>query len=136
VYICPEGQVLRFCGINKKRRMKYYAAGVICQNCKHFKRCTKNKRDGRKVLRLFKEELRDKLEKFYELPSSQQVYALRKQKVELPFGHIKRNLKASHFLLCGLDGVKAELSLLSGCFNISRMISIIGVCGLVEKLAV
>jgi transposase len=135
VYICPEGQVLRFCGINIERRMRYYAAGVICQNCKHFGRCTKNKRDGRKVLRLFKEELRDKLEKFYELPSSQQVYALRKQKVELPFGHIKRNLKANHFLLCGLDGVKAELSLLSGCFNIARMISIIGVCGLVEKLA-
>jgi transposase len=134
VYICPEGQVLSFCGMNKKRRMRYYAAGAICRNCKHFGRCTKNKRDGRKILRLFKEELRDKLEKLYELPSSQQVYALRKQKVELPFGHIKRNLEASHFLLRGLDGVKAEMSLLSGCFNIVRMISILGVCGLVEKL--
>ena len=115
--------------------MRYYAAGAICQNCKHFGRCTKNKRDGRKILRLFKEELREKLEKLYDLPSSQKIYALRKQKVELPFGHIKRNLKANHFLLCGLDGVKAEMSLLSGCFNIVRMINIIGVCGLVEKLA-
>jgi hypothetical protein len=44
-------------------------------------------------------------------------------------------LKTSHFLLRGLDGVKAEMSLLSGCFNISRMINIIGVCGLIEKLA-
>jgi len=134
VYICPEGHVLSFCGINKKRRARYYAAGLICQHCQHFGKCTKNKRDGRKVLRLFQEELRDKLEKLYELPSSQQIYALRKQKVELPFGHIKRNLKASHFLLRGLDGVRAEMSLLSGCFNIARMISILGVCGLVEKL--
>ncbi|MHC4538379.1 MAG: IS1182 family transposase [Planctomycetota bacterium] len=133
-YICPEGQVLRFCGINKERRMRYYAAGVMCQSCRHFGRCTKNRRDGRKILRLFKEKLRDKLEKLYELPSSQQIYALRKQKVELPFGHIKRNLKASHFLLRGLDGVRAEMSLLSGCFNIARMISILGVCGLVGKL--
>jgi len=134
-YICPEGQVLSFYGINKKRKMRYYAAGVVCQDCKHFGRCTKSRRDGRKILRLFKEELREKLETLYKLPSSQKIYALRKQKVELPFGHIKRNLKVSHFSLRGLDGVKAEMSLLSGCFNIARMINIIGVCGLVEKLA-
>jgi len=135
VYICPEGQALKFCGINEKRKMRYYSAGTICQNCKHFGRCTKSKRDGRKILRLFKEKLREKLEKLYDLPSSQRIYAIRKQKVELPFGHIKHNLGANHFLLRGLDGVKAEMSLLSGCFNIARMISIIGVCGLVEKLA-
>jgi len=134
VYICPEGKVLRFYGINKIRRVRNYATGIICQDCKHFSRCTKSKRDGRKISRLFKEDLREKLETLYDLPSSQKIYELRKQKVELPFGHIKRNLKANHFLLCGLDGVKAEMSLLSGCFNIARMINIIGVCGLVEKL--
>jgi hypothetical protein len=135
VYRCPEGKVLKFCGINEKRKMKYYAAGAICKKCKHFGRCTKNKRDGRKILRLFKEELREKLEILYNLPSSQKIYVLRKQKAELPFGHIKHNLKTKHFLLRGLDGVRAEMSLLSGCFNISRMINIIGVCGLIEKLA-
>ena len=135
VYICPEGRVLKYCGKNEKRKMRYYAAGAICQNCGHFGRCTTNKRDGRKILRLFKEELREKLEKFYDLPSSQKIYSIRKQKVELTFGYIKRNLEANHFLLRGLDGVKAEMSLLSGCFNISRMINIIGVCGLVNKLA-
>jgi hypothetical protein len=56
------------------------------------------------------------------------------QNVELPFGHIKRNLKDGHFLLRGLDGVKAEMPMLAGCFNIARMITIIGVCGLVEIL--
>ncbi|MBL7107642.1 MAG: IS1182 family transposase [Phycisphaerae bacterium] len=135
VYICPKGEVLKFYGINKKRRVRNYAASIICQDCKHFGKCTKSKRDGRKISRLFKEELREKLEALYDLPSSKKIYALRKQKVELTFGHIKRNLNVSHFLLRGLDGVKAELSLLSGCFNIVRMINIIGVCGLVEKLA-
>jgi transposase len=134
VYLCPQGRVLRPYGINKTKRKKDYAAGVICQNCRHFGKCTKSRRDGRKISRLFKEELREKLEKLYDMPSSQKIYALRKQKVELPFGHIKRNLKAGHFLLRGLDGVKAEMSLLAGCFNIARMINIIGVCGLVEKL--
>jgi transposase len=135
VYVCPEGQVLKYCSKNEKRKMRYYAAGTVCQKCRYFGRCTKDKRYGRRILRLFKEDLREKLEKFYALPSSQEIYSIRKQKVELPFGHFKRNLNTNHFLLRGLDGVKAEMSLLSGCFNITRMINIIGVCGLVNKLA-
>ena len=134
VYLCPQGRVLRFYGINKTKRKRDYAAGVVCRDCRHFGRCTKSKRNGRIISRLFKEQLHEKLEKLYDLSLSQKIYALRKQKVELPFGHIKRNLKAGHFLLRGLDGVKAEMSLLAGCFNIARMINIVGVCGLVEIL--
>jgi hypothetical protein len=36
--------------------------------------------------------------------------------------------------LRGLDGVKAEMSLLASCFNTARMISIIGVIDLIAKL--
>jgi hypothetical protein len=77
--------------------------------------------------------MREKLEAQYEEPESQEIYKLRMQKVELPFGHIKRNLKVNAFLLRGLDGVKAEMSLLASCFNISRMITILGVEGLVKR---
>ena len=83
---------------------------------------------------MIKEDLKEKLEAQYEQPQSQKVYNLRKQKVELPFGHIKRNLNSGYFLLRGLDGVKAEMSLLTSCFNIARIISIIGVTGLTAKL--
>ncbi len=86
------------------------------------------------MTRLLKADLKEKLEAQYEQPQSQKVYNLRKQKVELPFGHIKRNLNSGHFLLRGIVGVKAEMSLLASCFNIARMITIIGVTGLIEKL--
>jgi hypothetical protein len=42
-------------------------------------------------------------------------------------------LKVDSFLLRGLAGVRAEMSLLSSCFNIARMISMMGVLGLVAK---
>ena len=42
--------------------------------------------------------------------------------------------KVDSFLLRGSDGVKAEASVLASCFNIVRMISIVGVTGLVTKL--
>ena len=72
---------------------------------------------GRGITRLLKAELVQKLEAQYEELESQKTYALRKQRVELPFGHIKRNLKIDGFLLRGLDGVKAEASILASCFN-------------------
>ena len=133
-YICPQGQVLRYSSTNLQKRHKVYRiGGSACKNCCHLGVCTDNPR-GRTIARLLKEEQVKKLEAQYEQPGSKDVYKLRKQKVELPFGHIKHNLGVSGFLLRGLDGVKAETSVLCTCFNIARMISIIGVSDLIARL--
>ena len=133
-YICPQGHVLKYSSTNLQKRHKVYRiGGSACKKCCHFGVCTTNPR-GRTIARLLKEELVQKLEAQYEQPGSKDVYGLRKQKVELPFGHIKHNLGVSGFLLRGLDGVKAETSVLCTCFNIARMISIIGVSDLIAKL--
>jgi transposase len=134
-YICPAGKILKCRRTNiDRRRKEYLADAAVCKKCVNFGLCT-NSHSGRKVTRLLKEELVQKLEKQYEQPESQKIYNLRKQKVELPFGHIKHNLKVDGFLLRGLDGVKAEMSILWSCFNIVRMISILGVSGLIAGLA-
>ncbi|HXZ36516.1 MAG TPA: transposase, partial [Thermodesulfobacteriota bacterium] len=59
-----------------------------------------------------------------------------KARVEHPFGHIKRNLKADAFLMRGREGVSAEASVLATCFNLARMISLLGVSGLIAKLGI
>jgi transposase len=133
-YICPAGKILRYRRTNQvKEHKEYWADGGICKKCPNFGLCT-NCRRGRKVTRMLKEELRQRLERQYEQPDSGEIYNLRKQKVELPYGHIKHNLKVGGFLLRGLAGVRAEMSILSSCFNIVRMISIIGVSGLIARL--
>jgi len=106
---------------------------AICHGCHHFGVCTRSKQ-GRSVARLINEEVRQKLEAQYDESESQAIYKLRKEKAELPFGHMKRNLKVDAFLLRGSDGVKAEASLLASCFNIRRMITIIGIRALIKKL--
>ena len=55
-------------------------------------------KNGKTVLRLNDEELKEKFEALYQQPDCRQIYKLRKEKVELPFGHIKRNLKFDSFL--------------------------------------
>ncbi len=134
-YICPEGHLLSYKTVNstKKSRIYQITEGALCIRCPHFNVCTNNKQ-GRRISRLFNEEVRKKLKSQYAQPESEAIYKLRQQKVELPFGHIKRNLKADAFHLRGRHGAKAEMSLLASCFNIARMISIMGVPILLEKL--
>jgi len=135
-YICPEGHKLSYSYFSEQRNKHIYRFSIasICLSCKHFGICTKAKR-GRTINRLANETVKNKLEKQYLEKKSQEIFKLRKQKVELPFGHIKRNLGVSSFLLKGVSGVKAEMSILSSCFNIARMITIFGVIGFIEQVS-
>lgn len=134
-YICPQGRPLTYTFFCKNRNHKVYQITdkSLCLECPYFGLCTKAQY-GRRIRRLVDEDLKLKLQHQYDQELSQAIYKLRKEKVELPFGHIKRNLGVTAFLLRGLEGVKAEMSLLASCFNITRMINIIGVPLLMAKL--
>jgi len=133
-YTCPAGHRLTCKGFDSKKHSYSYYGGAVCRTCKHFGRCTTNRLQGRKVRRYEFEQLRTSLEQRYHEPDAQAIFARRKERVEHPFGHFKRNLEAGYFLLRGLAGVRAEMSLLAGCFNIRRMISLLGVTGMVAVL--
>jgi transposase len=126
-YICPEGKTLTYYKARSQRNHAEYKISTHkdCLNCKHFGKCT-NSKIGRTITRLNNEELKEKLEARYSSDEGQAFYKKRKSKVELQFGHIKRNLNGGHFLLRGLEGVKAEFAILASCFNITRMIKLLG----------
>jgi hypothetical protein len=86
------------------------------------------------VDRLKDEEVKERLEEQYRESTSQAIYRKRKEKVELPFGHIKRNLGVQAFLLRGREGAGAEMGLLTSCFNVRRMMSLLGTAELVKVL--
>ncbi len=126
-YYCPEGHKLVHRGIQDRGNNIAYVisdAG-ICRQCSNFGECTKS-RNGRKVVRLLQEEVKEKLEQQYEQQDSQEIYKRRKARVEHPFGHIKRNLGITNFLLRGKEGVQAELSIAATSFNIVRMVTLFG----------
>lgn len=124
-YTCPIGEKLPYRSIHEKRGIYVYqiTKGATCEKCKHFGSCTKSK-NGRIVTRLINEKLKEKLSRRYQSKAGRKIYHRRKQVAELPFGHIKENLKAGSLLIRGLDGAKAEFALLCSCFNITRMTNI------------
>jgi hypothetical protein len=138
-YVCPEGQELELKRVTPggiKGLVKEYEIidKRTCQQCPHFGVCTTSQK-GRRVSRLSHEDARDRLDQQYRQPESQAIYRLRQQKVELPFGHIKRNLGVSSFLLRGRLGARAEISILATCFNLSRLMTLLGVSTLIAKLS-
>jgi len=136
-YFCPEGKRLKYSYYSTMKGHYVYRIekASLCQNCTHFGICTTYRR-GRSIIRLKAEELRDKLEKRYASEEGQEIYKKRKERVELPFGHIKRNLNGGAFLVRGRNAVKAEWALLASCFNIARMITLTGgTGGLIRRLA-
>jgi len=132
-YLCPKQKELLYEFTDSKRGRKYYriTKAKWCWQCEHFGQCTTNKK-GRRIMRLLQEDSREKFEALYE--SSKDIYDRRKTRAELPFGHIKRNLKTASFMLRGKDGANAEASLLATCFDVRRMMTILGITGLIEKL--
>jgi hypothetical protein len=127
-YICPEGCRLIFRRFQDKERQKRdyrIEKPRICRSCRHFGKCT-NSNQGRTVTRHVLEELRETVSKRFEQPEIVQIYKRRKARVEHPFGFIKKVLGYGQFLLRGREGVRAEASILATCFNLRRMMSLLG----------
>lgn len=132
-FLCAQGKQLLPIGLTNDKKSMMYRIEHTC-DCQKCKKCTTSK-TGRTTSRLFKEDFRQQCIEQYRSPEGKAIHSLRKQKVELPFGHIKRNLRFDSFLLRGLAGAGAEFALGATCFNIARMITLFGVMGLTTKLA-
>jgi transposase len=59
---------------------------------------------------------------------------IRRCSVEHPFGTIKSWMGATHFLTNGLERVKTEMSLHVLAYNLKRLITSLGVAGMMEAV--
>jgi len=132
-YICPEGKELTYAHASSHGKKIYRSDASTCRSCRHFGVCTASLH-GRVINRMAEEDVASRLSDVYHSPEGQKVYKLRKEKAELPFGHIKRNLGAGQFMLRTRPKVDAELAVLSTCFNVARMITLIGIPALLARL--
>lgn len=136
-YFCPAGHRLVFRGLQARGRHRRYRIEKpsLCRSCEHYGECTTAKQ-GRSLIRHRSEALKEQVEKRFEQPAVLEIYKRRKSRVELPFGYMKKVLGFHQFNLRGRRGALAEASLLSTCFNMIRMVKLLGgVRGFVAKLA-
>lgn len=123
-YICPGGQKL-FC-ITKKpgAKERSYENKGACSKCKNKKECTTAK-GARRILRRENAEFAELVSK--RTNENKAKYSRRQEIIEHVFGTLKRSMNFTHFLLRGFKKVNGEVSLSFFCYNLKRVISILGV---------
>ena len=126
-YVCPQGLRLTFLRFKEKERQKEYRIEKQghCRSCPHYGICTKAKR-GRTITRHELEEVAQRVSARLQEPEIRRIYDRRKSRIEHPFGFIKKILGFGQFQLRGREGAAAEASIVAICFNVRRMITLLG----------
>lgn len=127
-YLCPAEKVLRFKSTQLKGEKKifhYTSQASICSQCPLKDQCLPPKTSYRQVTRWEHESV---IERHRERMEQKGRAMMRKRTdlAEHPFGTIKMWCGWTHFLLRGLEKVRAEFSLLTLCYNLKRVLKIIG----------
>ena len=66
--------------------------------------------------------------------AEKEKYRRRQEMVEHPFGVVKRQWGYDHVLLKGIDKVEAEANLIFLCYDLKRVINILGINLLIKRL--
>jgi len=125
-YTCPAGKTLDTNGTiyNKAgHRVKHYKNRLACKTCGLRDLCTKN-RNGRFIERsIYQEALEENQKRVEENPG---YYRLRQQITEHQFGTLKRQWGFTYTLIKGKENVLSEVNLIMICYNLKRLMSILG----------
>ncbi len=125
-YTCPDDQVLGTNGsIYDKagHKVKHYKNRQACKVCPVRHLCTTNK-NGRFIERsIYQEALEENQKRVEENP---EYYRLRQQITEHQFGTLKRQWGFTYTLMKGKQNVLSEVNLVMICYNLRRLMSILG----------
>ena len=133
-YTCPANQILKTNGTiyNKNNhKVKHYKNRQACKICELRAPCTKNK-NGRFIERsIYQEELEENKKR---VDANPEYYRLRQQITEHQFGTLKRQWGFTYTLMKGKENVLTEVNIVMICYNLRRLISILGIKELKNRL--
>jgi transposase len=130
-FLCPAQQTLRRKQLSRHDRAVYYAAQAeVCGACVLKARCTNGKQ--RWVSRHLHEDALQRMQQ----RATPEMMRLRRSTVEHPFAALKYHIFGHpRFLLRGLQGAQAEISLATTVYNLKRMLNVLGGFRLLVALA-
>jgi transposase len=131
VYVCPAGQRLTyyFTTEDKGLVLRRYRTSA-CQSCAIKYQCTTSKE--RLISRWEHEHVLEAVQR--RLDEHPEKMRQRRETVEHPFGTMKARMGATHFLTKTLPKVAAEMALHVLAYNMTRVMSIMGVRPLLQAL--
>ena len=131
VYRCPAGERLtfRFAGVEEGKTIRRYWT-TACRTCPLKAQCTTG--PERRIPRWEHEAILEKVQD--RLDRDPGKMTLRRQTVEHPFGTIKAWMGWTHYLTRTLPKVATEMALNVLAYNMKRVMTILGVSGLLKAM--
>ena len=126
---CPAGDTLSLYKTSHTQKKKEYTSRA-CGSCPLKPQCTKAPR--RVIVRDFYEDAREAMHR--RATADPMWMKQRRETAEHPFGTMKWLMAHPRFLIKGLKKAKAELALGVLCYNLKRVINILGVPALLAAL--
>jgi len=120
-YICPEGEILRYCTTSKEGYRIYKSNVNKCENCENKEQCTRSKNNQKIVTRHIWEEYKEKMNENRYTELWKENYPKRKETVERTFGDCKELMGLRYTRLRGLVKNEEYSTLIFGCHNLKKM---------------
>lgn len=138
-YQCPMGHILTTNGNlykikswNGYSKIKQYRTSS-CSTCASRNKCTSSPRKrGRIIQRSIYQDAVDANNR--RVAAEKEKYRRRQEMVEHSFGVVKRQWGYDHVLMKGIAKAEAEVNLIFLCYNITRVINILGIKEIISKL--
>jgi transposase len=124
---CPQGQTLTFRRYQRHRNgppvRQYRAPGRVCRACPAFGVCTKS-HWGRTIEVMPYDAVLRAHRRWMASDLARRLYRHRQGLVEPVFGIFKEQLGLRRFLLRGIEGVRAEATLIATAFNLRTLYTV------------
>ena len=130
-YRCPAGEALiwRFASVEKgMTNHRYWSSN--CKGCPLKDKCTPSAQ--RRVTRWEHQDVLDDMQAILE--QTPDAMRIRRSTVEHPYATIKAWMGSTHFLTKGLERVKVEMSLHVLAYNFSRLLTLLGMQGMLAAI--
>lgn len=133
-YRCPAGKLLprRYETVVDGQKRSTYCDPLACKNCPLMSKCTPKER-GRNIIRGEHESTIERVRQ--RMVKEPEIYKRRGATIEKVFGTIKWAMGAENLLVKGVEKGRGEWSLLCACYNLKRIIKLVGVKALLERLS-
>jgi transposase len=128
-YRCPSGALLRpmegrWENTSGRSEIRYVSSTKTCRACPLRTRCLSPKASRRTIGRWEHEDVLDRHRA--RMQGADELMGRRSAIVEHPFGTLKCRAGYRHFLVRGFDKVRGEWSLMALCYNLTRVLNILG----------
>lgn len=121
VYICPEGQLLKYSTTDRDGYSHYKSNPRECKSCLSRNQCTQSQTMQKSVTRHVFSEYLEEAEHLRHTPENKMIYKARKETIERVFADLKEKQGLRYTRLRGIRNLKRQALLAFACHNLRKL---------------